>query len=125
MGLFDDGEPKIAVIFTIFIIAGFALFTAAFLFAILRGIWRWGRNSASPLMAVPAVVVGKRGHVSGGSGDTSASTSYYVTFEEQGGERREMHLSGSQFGVLLEGDRGELKYQGTRYKGFDRTPQDR
>jgi hypothetical protein len=69
-------------------------------------------------------VVAKRGHVSGGSGDSSSSTSYYVTFEVRGGERHELQLTGPQFGTLVEGDRGQLSMQGTRYKGFNRTPQD-
>jgi hypothetical protein len=50
----------------------------------------------------------------------SSSTAYFVTFEEPSGERRELPVSGVEFGQLAEGDRGHLIHQGTRYKGFTR-----
>jgi hypothetical protein len=121
---FDDGPPWPFVLVSAFMVVVFALFIGLFTFGIVRALWRWNRNNNSPLISVPAEVVARRGHYTPASGDSSSSTSYYVTFQVQGGERREMHLTGSQYGVLVEGDRGELKYQGTRYKGFDRTPQD-
>ena len=30
-------------------------------------------------------------------------------------------MDGSQYGLLVEGDRGNLTFQGTRYLGFQRT----
>jgi hypothetical protein len=51
----------------------------------------------------------------------TSSTTYYVTFEEETGERRELQVSGSEYGQLAEGDRGHLIHQGSRYKGFTRT----
>jgi hypothetical protein len=70
-------------------------------------------------------VVAKRGHRSSGTENSSSSTSYFVTFEVRGGDRREIQMTGPQFGTLVEGDRGQLSMQGSRYKGFARTPQDR
>jgi hypothetical protein len=50
----------------------------------------------------------------------STSTSYYVTFEFESGDRLELHVPHSEFGYLIEGDMGRLTFQGTRYKGFQR-----
>lgn len=51
---------------------------------------------------------------------TSSSTTYYVTFEVKSGNRIELIVSGQEFGMLVEGDCGELTFQGTRYKAFER-----
>lgn len=50
----------------------------------------------------------------------STSTSYYVTFEVESGDRMELHVSGSEYGMLAEGDYGQLTFQGTRYLDFVR-----
>ena len=47
-------------------------------------------------------------------------TSYYDTFEVESGSRMELAVSGEEYGMLAEGDRGRLTFQGTRYKGFER-----
>ena len=36
------------------------------------------------------------------------------------GDRMELHVAGHEFGMLIEGDRGNLTFQGTRYLGFER-----
>ena len=51
---------------------------------------------------------------------TSTSTSYYATFQFDSGDRLELHVSGPDYGLLAEGDTGDLTFQGTRYLGFDR-----
>lgn len=84
----------------------------------------WSRNNAAPVQSVPTTVVSKRGHPSTGGADTSPTSSYFVTFEMLAGERMEFQLTGAQYGLIVERDRGELKYQGTRFRGFTRTPQD-
>jgi len=71
-------------------------------------------NDLAPIQTVSAVIVTKRLMVSG------ESTSYYVTFELQTGERLELRLAGSEYGLLVEGDRGTLTYQRTRYHSFMR-----
>jgi hypothetical protein len=48
------------------------------------------------------------------------STSYYVTFQVASGDRMELHVSGREYGILIEGDYGKLTFQGTRYLGFQR-----
>ena len=61
-------------------------------------------------------------HHSDGTGANGyhTSTSYYATFEVESGDRMEFHLSGSEYGMLAEGDMGKLRFQGTRYLGFER-----
>ncbi len=51
---------------------------------------------------------------------TTLSTSYYVTFEVDSGDRVEFSMRGSDYGMLIEGDIGILNFQGTRYLGFER-----
>ena len=50
----------------------------------------------------------------------TSSTSYYATFEVESGDRMELSVSGREYGLLAEGDRGRLSFQGTRYLGFER-----
>lgn len=51
---------------------------------------------------------------------TSASTWYYVTFQVESGDRMEFSVTGSEYGMLAEGDCGKLSFQGTRYLSFER-----
>ena len=51
---------------------------------------------------------------------TTSSTSYYVTFQVDSGDRMEFKVSGSEYGVLAEGDFGKLSFQGSRYLNFVR-----
>lgn len=43
-----------------------------------------------------------------------------VTFELENGKRLELGVKDPEYGMLAEGDRGRLSYQGTRYLGFER-----
>ena len=45
--------------------------------------------------------------------------SYHITFEVQSGDRMELRVPRSEFGLLVEGDEGVLSFQGTRYLGFE------
>lgn len=51
---------------------------------------------------------------------TTISTTYYVTFQVESGDRMEMSVSGSEYGTLAEGDKGTLTFQGTRFLTFNR-----
>ena len=44
----------------------------------------------------------------------------FVTFQIESGDRMELNVAGHAFGMLIEGDRGNLIFQGTRYLGFKR-----
>ncbi|MNC09592.1 hypothetical protein D3C76_623110 [compost metagenome] len=98
----------------------FLLVIGFFVFVIFKSVKVWSSNNASPLLSVHAIAVTKRTEVWGGSGDSSASTNYYVTFEFQDGKRVELMVPSQEFGLIVEGDRGQLSYQGTRFKGFVR-----
>jgi hypothetical protein len=100
-----------------------------FIFAIVKGIGQWNKNNHSPRLTVPATIVAKRTNVShhhhhnhGGTGmhHTTHSTTYYVTFQVESGDRMELHVAGHEFGMLIEGDCGMLTFQGTRYLRFER-----
>lgn len=100
--------------------------------SVVQGIATWHKNNNSPRLTVPAVVAAKResvthhqhpnaGDASGAHGFTmTTSTTYYVTFQVESGDRMEFHVSGSEYGMLAEGDTGRLTFQGTRYLSFER-----
>lgn len=118
-GMGGFGGPPVWWVFA----AGLVTVAVVLIFGtvIFRGVSVWAKNNASPVKTVFARVVAKRGHVSGGGGETSASTWYYVTFErEQDGERVELQVPARLYGLLVESDRGTLTYQGTRFQGFER-----
>ena len=87
-----------------FFVGGFnVMFTLVFvlvfgmiLFTIIKGILQWNKNNHSPRLSVEATVVSKSG------------------------DRIEMHVSGMEYGMLVEGDYGKLTFQGTRYLDFVR-----
>ncbi|KAF6637487.1 DUF2500 domain-containing protein [Paenibacillus sp. EKM208P] len=43
-----------------------------------------------------------------------------ITFEFDGGERMELEVKDTVFGMIVIGDRGELQYKGTRFLEFVR-----
>ena len=103
----------------------FALVFGMILFTMFRGISQWNKNNHSPRLTVEATVVAKRTNVSrgrrAGSNIHHTSTTYYVTFQVESGDRFELQLQGYDYGMLVEGDKGRLTFQGTRYLGFERT----
>jgi hypothetical protein len=111
-----------------FIGAVFLLVFGSIAVAILRGFSQWISNNAQPVQTLRARVATKRLQVSGGSGDSSASTWYYATFENlETGDRQEFQVNGTLYSGIADGDTGRLTHQGTRFKGFERervvTPQ--
>lgn len=94
-------------------------------FTIIQEIRRWNKNNKSPRLTVEAKIVEKRTDYrrtrSGTNNMHSHSrTDYYVTFEVESGDRMELELQGQEYGLLVEGDKGKLTFQGTRYLGFER-----
>lgn len=103
----------------------FVLVIGVFVVTIVRGIGEWNKNNHSPRITVPVTIVSKRTHVSrrhhaGEHHHSHTSTSYYVTFQLSSGDRMEFHVPGTEYGLLVEGDHGDLSFQGTRYLGFER-----
>ena len=105
---------------SIFVPIFFIIIFGLIIFTIFKGIAEWSNNNNSPKLSIPAQVVTKRTNTSGGAGDSSASTSYYVTFQVESGDRMELRLSGNEYGMLAEDDLGVLTFQGTRFLSFER-----
>lgn len=113
-----------------FLIPFFIIFILALsiiIFVIVKGLTQWNENNHSPRLTVDADVVAKRTQVSShhhndanGTMYMTHSTSYYVTFQVESGDRMEFHVNSAEYGMLAEGDRGRLTFQGTRYLNFDR-----
>ena len=109
-----------------FIVFGLAISTV--LISLIKGVKEWNKNNHSPRLTVPATVVTKRTDVmrrrrggTNGHHHYYTSTTYYVTFEVESGDRMELQLEGFEYGLLVEGDKGKLSFQGTRFLGFERT----
>ena len=106
---------------------GFIVVIGSFIVMAVRGTAQWNRNNQAPRLTVDAELVSRRTEVStfhhGGRNGTdmchtSSSTTYYVTFQVDSGDRMEFSVSGREYGLLVEGDTGRLTFQGTRYLGF-------
>lgn len=52
---------------------------------------------------------------------TPGGSEYYIGFEMEDGERIELRVQGSQYGVIIEGDQGMVSFRDGRMVGFDRT----
>lgn len=122
-----DGFSVMTSVFPFLFFIVFGIILIVFVVTFVRGIGEWHKNNNSPRLTVPARVVSKRtsvshGHHHSASGHmhTTGSTRYYATFEVESGDRMELALSGSEYGMLAEGDTGKLTFQGTRYLSFER-----
>lgn len=105
----------------------FLLIIGTFIFTAVKGIGQWNKNNNSPRLTVPVTIVSKRTEVThhhhGGVNTHHhhhTSTTYYVTFQVESGDRMEFYVDGYEYGMLVEGDKGMLSFQGTRYLGFER-----
>ena len=110
-------------LFPILFMLMFCMVFGLIIATVVKGIAQWNKNNHSPRLTVPATIVSKRTDVSHHRHDhhTHHSTTYYVTFQVESGDRMELIVAGHEFGLLIEGDHGELTFQGTRYLGFRRT----
>ena len=112
------------VLFELMFSLVFVLVIGMFIAIAVKGLRQWNKNNHSPRLTVPATVVAKRTNVShhhhANTHHTTRSTTYYVTFQVESGDRMELHMTGPEFGMLVEGDQGKLTFQGTRYLGFER-----
>lgn len=125
---FGFGDAMFTVV-PVIVTVGFVFVFGMFIVTAVRGIGTWNRNNRSPRLTVSARVVTKRTGVShhhhhhggaGGMGHTSSSTYYYATFQVESGDRMELAVSGPEYGMLAEGDQGNLTFQGTRFLSFER-----
>ena len=95
---------------------------------IIKGITQWHQNNQAPQISCPAQVIDKHTEVSvshhnhgadAGMSHSSSSTTYYLLFQTEAGERLEFHVKRKDFSRLIQHDLGVLHYQGTRFLGFD------
>ena len=112
-------------IFPVFFFVTFALVFGTIIFTMFKGVTQWNKNNHSPRLTVDATVIAKRTEVfrrrRGNSSLMHSATTYYATFQVESGDRFELQLQGQEYGLLLEGDRGKLTFQGTRFLEFQRT----
>lgn len=119
-----EGFEVLSVVPTAMLIFGGvigAIVILVFAAVIIRGLGQWSGNNASPIVTTAARVVTKRSEVHEGIGESRARMAYFATFETSSGERRELALPGREFGLIADGDTGQLTYQGTRFQGFARS----
>ncbi len=117
------GDPGFGVTFSIMqviMLLVFVLVLGSIIVTLIRGVGEWNKNNQSPKLTVPATVVAKRSDVHRGIETMHTFTSYYVTFQVESGDRMEFEVSDTEYGMLAEGDSGELTFQGTRYLNFRR-----
>ena len=112
----------------IFIGVIFVIMLVSIISGLSRNAKRERKNDESPRVTADAKVVSKRMQVGEnrhrhGNDDMMHSynySKYFVTFEFESGDRVEMPVDGSEYGLLVEGDTGKLTFQGTRYLSFSR-----
>jgi len=99
-----------------------ALVGAVIIFAIVKFVSQWVRNNNSPRITVPVYIVSKyriphEGH------DVDSPTTYtnHVVFEIENAERIELRIPSKIYNFMVEGDYGNLTFQGTRFISFERT----
>ena len=95
-----------------FVIFAMAIGVTIFIFS--RVLKRSRDNQKAPELSVHATVVSKRLHV------MNDISSYYVTFQVDSGDRMELHVMGSDYAMMVEGDRGQLSFKGTEFVKFVR-----
>ena len=91
---------------------------------LFHNISRWHKDEKSPRLTVDATVISRRTARSRPMTNKRYSgrdyTNYYATFQFESGDRMELQMQGHEYGLIVEGDRGKLSFQGTRYLGFER-----
>lgn len=111
------------VIFPIFFFIAFFCVFGLIVATFIRSAKQWNKNNNSPRLTVEATVVAKRTNISRHHNTDHMShthTSYFATFQVASGDRMELIMPGTEYGLLVEGDFGDLTFQGTRYLSFQR-----
>ncbi len=112
---FGGADDFLFSLMPFFFVLVFVVILGAILGSVFAGARTWRRNQQSPVLTVEASVVAKRQRI-----DRYTATWYYATFQVESGDRIELCLEGREYGLLAEGDRGQLTFQGTRYLRFER-----
>ena len=126
---FSPVESAMFSILPILVGLGFLVVIGLIAVTLVRGIGQWNRNNHSPVLTVEAEVVTKRLDVryrqqnqgtGSAAGVGTSHTTYFATFQVESGDRLELAVPDREYGLLVEGDKGKLTFQGTRYQGFQR-----
>lgn len=101
------------------------LVTGVFIAVFSKVLKEWAQNNRAPRVTVEATVLAKRMHVTHHRNmhhaGHHAHTHHYITFELESGDRAEFSIPSSEYGLIIEGDRGKITFQGTRFLSFERT----
>ena len=121
MDFFKTGFGIFGVIFILLFILVFATFIVVF----SRIIRQKRKDDRSPRLTVPVTVVSRRAdvrvhHHNNTNMHHTTSTTYYATFEVESGDRMELHVPATEYGLLIDGDQGDLTFQGSRFLSFER-----
>ena len=130
---FGFGFDWMFTLVPIFIGVIFVIMLVSIISGLSRNAKRERKNDQSPRVTADVKVVSKRMEVGGNrsnrrmgadgmmeNGYSYSYSDYFVTFEFNSGDRLELPVDGSDYGLLVEGDQGKLTFQGTRYLSFER-----
>lgn len=117
--MMEFGFGLMEMLFPIFFIVIFVLVIGTFVVTLGKGAVRGMKNNASPRLTVPARAVSRREEYHSRR-DMHGWTQYFVTFEFESGDRLELEMQGEQYGMIVEGDQGQLTFQGSRFVAFER-----
>ena len=123
------GFGLMEMLFPVFFIGIFTIVIVTFISAFAGAAKQKRKNDQSPRVTAQAKVVSKRmqvgqnrhrNHHDDAMMHNYTYSKYFATFEFESGDRLELPVDGSDYGLLVEGDSGKLTFQGTRYLGFTR-----
>lgn len=112
MGIFNGFFGIFPILFTFMFVLVFGLIIST----LFKSMKQNHHNNNSPRVTSEATVVTKRTKVWG----DHSHTVYFATFQFESGDRLELEIPHDRFGYLVEGDRGKLTFQGTRFLEFAR-----
>lgn len=110
-------------IFPILFFLVFAFVIGTFITVGVRSFRQWDSDNKSPRLTVEAAVIAKRTQVGSHRGSSRMRhhhTNYFATFQVESGDRMELEVPGNAFGLMVEGDRGKVTFQGKRFLNFER-----
>ncbi len=111
---------NLSSIFMVVFLIFFVLIFSMVIYTFIKNARKAASIRKAPRIKVPAVVVSKRSAVRRNNNSSMNLMSYFVTFEFESGDRLELSSEGEDFGLLSEGDRGIVTFQGTLLISFER-----
>ncbi len=103
------------IFFTIIPIV-FMIMFGMVVFVMIKAIGSQNKYRKEPQLTSFAKCVNKRSYV------RSNFTYYYATFEFSSGDRKELRVPQNQAGFVIEGDEGNLTFQGDMFIEFSNNP---